>query len=481
MPTDIVFISPGAQHGIYGPLAENLTALEPNPWVRMIAGWIRDRGFSIAIIDQEAERLEAETIALRFGVEAPKLAVIVVSGHQPSASTQQMTAAGEIARAIKLLNPYQKILMCGNHPSALPVRTLKEEAIDYVADGEGPHTILGLLMGQPLIGIPGLVFHNPGHGIYRNPHASLIPIDELHGDVWDLLPMEKYRAHQWQCFGELDKRQPYASIYTTLGCPHKCHFCMINVFQHANIYRRRNPMQVVNEIQLLYQAYGVRTFKFADEMFVLHRQHVTDICNELVQRGLGDKINIWAYARIDSIMEDILPLMRSAGIRWLALGIESADESVRDGSQKHMDNADIREAVQMIQAADIDVIGNFIFGLPGDTAKSMLATLDLAMSLNLDFANFYSAMAYPGSPLYDEAVAKGWELPKTWRGYSQHNDECTPLPTETLTSKQIVAFRDAAFNTFFQNRHYLNRVESKFGIETREHVEGMMEYKLVRK
>ncbi len=480
MPTDVVFIHPGAQHGIYGPLADNLTAIEPPTWTRMIAGWIRDRGFSIAIIDQEARRLSAMGVAAEIHQLKPRLSVIVVSGHQPSASTQQMTAAGEIAKAIKYLGRDNRILMCGNHPSALPIRTFKEEDIDYVADGEGPHTILGLLLDMALPSIPGLVFHNPGHGIYHNPPAPLIPIDELHGDVWDLLPMDKYRAHQWQCFGDLSQRQPYASIYTTLGCPHKCHFCMINVFQHANIYRKRDPAKVANEIHRLYSYYGVRTFKFADEMFVLHRQHVFDICYELVNRGLGDKINIWAYARIDSIMEDLLPLMRSAGIRWLALGIESADEAVRDGALKRIDSSEIASIIRQIQAADINVIGNFIFGLPGDTIGKMWATLDLAKSLDLDFANFYSAMAYPGSPLYAEAVAKGWELPKTWRGYSQHNDECSPLATEALRSTEIVAFRDMAFNDFFGNPDYLNRVEGKFGLSTREHIEGMLKYQLVR-
>jgi anaerobic magnesium-protoporphyrin IX monomethyl ester cyclase len=494
MSIDCVLIHPGAQHGIYGPLAANLTAIEPPTWCRMIAGWLRDRGISVAIIDQEAERHNASQVGFKACHMGVKLIVIVVSGHQPSASTQQMTAAGQIAEAIKTFDPWHKILMCGNHPSALPVRTLLEESIDYVADGEGPITILGLLKDFPLAQIPGLVWRedfldenwllngDKTEGvIHFNPLAPLIPIDELHGDAWDLLPMERYRAHQWQCFGDLSQRQPYASIYTTLGCPHSCHFCMINVFQHTNAYRRRTPSKVVDEIEFLYLTYGVKTFKFADEMFVLHRQHVIDICSGLIIRGLGSKINIWAYARIDSIMEDLLPMMRDAGIRWLALGIESADESVRDGSQKHMNSNSIAQTVRMIQNAGIHVIGNFIFGLPGDTPVTCQATLHLAKSLNLDFANFYSAMAYPGSPLYDDAVKNGWELPKTWRGYSQHNDECTPLPTEAMTSKEIVAFRDAAFMEFFQDPAYLNRMEEKFGIETRKHIEGMMEYKLVRR
>ena len=62
----------------------------------------------------------------------------------------------------------------------------------------------------------------------------------------------------------------------------------------------------------------------------------------------------------------------------------------------------------------------------------MQQTLDLALDLNCEFANFYSAMAYPGSPLYEQALRLGWRLPDTWSGYSQHAVDTLPLPTNHL-------------------------------------------------
>jgi radical SAM superfamily enzyme YgiQ (UPF0313 family) len=174
-------------------------------------------------------------------------------------------------------------------------------------------------------------------------------------------------------------------------------------------------------------------------------------------------------------------LLRAAGIRWLALGIESGSKYVRDGAQKRLKNDDIAAVVKSVQDAGINVIGNYIFGLPDDNYETMQETLDLAVELNTEFMNAYVAMAYPGSPLYTEALAKGWTLPETWRGYSQHNDDCRPLDTQHISGAEVLAFRDQAFITYFSSDRYQNMVREKFGEETLGHVKEMLRYRLPRK
>jgi len=471
---DIVLIHPGAARVIYQGLADDLTAIEPPTWVRMIAGWLRDRGVKVGIIDQEAEHLSVAEVALRVEESGAPFAAIVVVGHQPSASTQQMTGVRALAEALVPLRV--KTILVGHHPSALPERTLEEEPVDYVCDGEGPKTLLGLINNEPLPNIDGLVWRD--NVIVKNRRAALLPIDELHGDVWDILPMNRYRAHTWQCL-DGSPRQPYASIYTTLGCPFKCSFCMINVFQHANTYRRRTPAKVVEQIDHLYREYGVKTFKIADEMFVLDTMHYMSICEGLAKLSYADELSIWAYARIDTVKPGTLRLMRRAGIRWLALGIESGSAHVRDGAEKALDDNDIRATVSAIQAHGINVIGNFIFGLPDDTHESMQQTLALAKSLDIEFANFYSAMAYPGSKLFDQARAE--DLPASWSGYSQHSFDTRPLPTATLSSAEVLGFRDRVFIDFFTDPDYLYSIERKFGMRAADHIRSMTDKPLPRK
>lgn len=465
---DVVLINPGAARTIYQNLSDDLSAIEPPAWVRLNAGWLRDHGYDVAIIDQDAYRWTPAQVAAEVEKLKPRLVAIVVAGQQPSASTQQMTGASALARAIQGVPK----IMVGNHPSALPHRTLLDEDVDYVCDGEGPLTIAGLLDGKPKSEIPGLVWSGGS-----NPRAPLLPIDELHGNVWGMLPIGLYRAHTWQCM-DGSPRSPYASIYTTLGCPFKCSFCMINVFQHANTYRRRNPAKVVEQVDHLYRHYGITTLKIADEMFVLDKSHYLPICEGLAKLRYAAELNIWAYARIDTVRPETLSLMRRAGIRWLALGIESGSAHVRDGAEKHLDDDDITDVVRGIQAAGINVIGNFIFGLPDDTRESMQATLRLAKDLNCEFANFYSAMAYPGSRLFDEA--KPEDLPAAWSGYSQHSHDTKPLPTATLSSREVLAFRDEAFHNYFEDERYLSMIDKKFGAKAVAQIRAMTSQRLPR-
>lgn len=485
---DVLLINPGGRDLIYQDLGADLSAVEPPLWCRLIAGYLLDRGYSVKILDSEAENKGPESVAREVLSHGPLLVGMVVFGHQPSASTQQMAGASLACRAIKNLAPDQKIIIVGGHSAALPEQTLREEAVDYACNGEGPVTMDQLLRAlsagasQPdLAKVEGLVW-NDGEGIRNNPGAAMIKdIDtDLHGDTWRLLPMEQYRAHNWQCFGDLTSRKPYASIYTSLGCPYKCTFCCINAPFGTNRYRMRNPAKVVEEVDQLYRTYGIKTFKIIDEMFVLNDRHVSAICEGLAAKPYAHELNFWAYARVDTIKPERLKLLRSAGIRWLALGIESGSAHVRDGAEKSLDQDDIIDIVKQIQRADINVIGNFIFGLPDDDLQTMQQTLDLAKELNCEFANFYSAMAYPGSPLYLMALRNNWELPEKWSGFSQHSYDCKPLPTEKISAATVLRFRDAAFHEYFESPRYLDMVTAKFGLETRAHIEQMTKTRLRR-
>jgi anaerobic magnesium-protoporphyrin IX monomethyl ester cyclase len=147
---------------------------------------------------------------------------------------------------------------------------------------------------------------------------------------------------------------------------------------------------------------------------------------------------------------------------------------------KRFDQQQVFEVVGQVRAAGINVIGNYIFGLPEDDAETMGATLDLAVELNCEFANFYSAMAYPGSPLYDRAVRQGVPLPAAWTGYSQHSRDCLPLPTRHLPAREVLAFRDKAFASYYTNPYYLDMVQHKFGRGMAEHIQRMTDVPLER-
>src|SRR6266704_2205635 len=143
---DLLLIHPGAAHGIYGELGDELTAVEPPLWCRLIAGYVRDRGHTVAILDAEALGHSPAIVAHFVKNFRPRLVAIAAYGHQPSASTQQMVAAGATARAIKSsIIEHIPVLILGGHVSALPERTMREEAVDFACVGEGPVTVEALL------------------------------------------------------------------------------------------------------------------------------------------------------------------------------------------------------------------------------------------------------------------------------------------------------------------------------------------------
>ncbi|MEE2960699.1 MAG: B12-binding domain-containing radical SAM protein [Myxococcota bacterium] len=485
---DVLFINPGNRKEIYQALGNEFTAIEPPAFAGLFASYLRIKGVSVAILDAPALGLNSTQVTdLAFETYEPTMIALAVYGYQPSASTQNMTAAGQVASRVKETHPDVPVFMTGTHPAALPKRTMIDEDVDFVCDLEGPITIKktveALKAGvTDFSEIPSLWWRDSEDKI-RAPQSAEGLVknldEEMPGIAWDLLPMEKYRSHNWHSFAHIDERAPYASIHTSLGCPYKCSFCCINAPFGKPSYRMWKPESVIAEIDRLVYDYGIYNIKFVDEMFVLNKKHVTEICNLLISRPY--KVNIWAYARVDTVQDDWLDMLKAAGFNWLCLGIESASGTVRDGAHKIYGNDDIIEVVRKIQAAGIYIIGNYIFGLPDDTQERMQGTLDLAMELNCEFANFYSAMAYPGSRLYDMAVQKGTPLPAEWHHFSQHGYQALPLANDYVTATEILEFRDKAFERYFDNPVYLDMVREKFGQDVVEHINRMRKIPLKRK
>lgn len=486
---DILFVRPNDKKNIYGSLTAGVAAVEPPVWALVLAAYLKEQGFSVDFFDPEAEDIEPASAARRIVDANARLVCVTTLGSNLSASTWKMAGARILIEEIRAIDANQKLMLWGLHPSALPLRTMQEEAIDFLCQGEGFSTLPQLLQRLHLgvdewRNIPGLWYRNKplskediGHGTFPEvfPNLDLLPMAD-----WQLASPLKYRAHNWHCFDGLTKRTPYATIFTSLGCPFKCSFCALHTLFGASAVRFRSPEKVVAEIDFLVKTYGVRNIKILDECFVLKRSHVEEICDRIIAGGYD--LNIWAYARIDTIEPALLQKLKQAGFNWLAYGIESGSSSSLAGVQKKGYNQEkIREVVRKTQEMGIHVVGNFMFGLPEDTAQSMAETLRFAMELNCEYTNFYVTMAYPGSQLYAEAIENNVRLPETWLGYSQYSEDTLGLPTACLTSEEVLSFRDHAFQAFHSRAEYLAVLTRVFGDEIADHMQKLAAKPLVRK
>lgn len=459
---DCILVNAPSRVQVYQNLTE-FAAVEPPVWAGLIAEYLRLKGWSVAILDAEAQGLTVQQTAMAVNEMKPRLAVFCVYGQQPSASTQCMPAALAVAR---LVGPGMPMAVLGTHASALPNLTAAKFPW-WVIKGEGPKEVAMLLGNGDLLDMPGGVVTCPG---LVDDLGATLP-----RQAWDLLDMTRYRAHDWHCFGRLDTRNSYASVQTSLGCSFACEFCCIQAPFGKPGMRFWPAASVLAQLDELVTKYGVKNIKIPDEMFCLNKRHVNAICDGIIERGYD--INFWAYARVDTMKDDMmLAKMKRAGFNWLGVGIESGSALVRDGVEKgRFGNREIRDTVARVESHGIHIAANYIFGLPDDTLESMEETLELAQELNTPWANFYTAMAYPGSALHKRYGGRH-RLPEDgpgWLGYAQHSYECFPLGTDILTREQVLDFRDRAFLTYFTDPGYLSMLGRTFDEETVEHVGRM--------
>lgn len=485
--SDIVIVNPGAKSHLFpGRIGEELSAVQPPYWAALMAGYIREKDFDVNILDAEADDLNSLDTASKVCEQDPLLVCICVLGSTPSASsTPKMTIATEVVKNIRKIKPELKILWHGIHPSALPEKTLKENGGDLVSRGEGFLNIVDVLSTiknkEYNFNIQGICYLDDNQTLVSNSQEAIVKADELPIAAWDLLPVEKYKAHNWHCFSDIHNRAPYAALYTAYGCPFKCTYCNIHELYSLNGkpgVRFRSPEHIMKEIDYLVENFNVKNFKFADELFTTKKSHIIDVCDSIIDRGYD--LNIWTFVRAVPYPLDVLKKMRKAGFTWVAMGIESFVDHVREGVDKRTAQTKLLETIDMYKEADINIIANFIFGLPDDTIDTMNKTLEMAMEANFEYVDFYTCMAYPGSPLYQESINKGLRLPEDWHGYSQLGTDTLPLPTKTLSGQEVLKFRDEAFERYFNNPAYITRIKDRFGQDAVDHIKHMLEIKLHR-
>jgi anaerobic magnesium-protoporphyrin IX monomethyl ester cyclase len=504
---DICFLIASSAQKSYQKLSENYSAIEPPTWALLLAESCRSSGFKVGLVDANAENLTHEQVLQKVKVLNSKIICLVVYGQNVNAGTTNMRGAVDITNYLKINKISCPIAFIGSHVQALPVETLKNEKnIDFVFTNEGVYALKNILKlndfsEDSLKNINGIAYRE-GNKVKITPPEKTVPTErmdiDLPGYAWDLLPFKKrpldlYRSPMWHAEYDFEKRSPYASIQTSLGCVFKCNFCMINLINRNDdseigIAGKYSSMRfwstdfIIKEFDKLINM-GVKTIRIVDEMFLLNPKYYIPLCEKLATRNKNDELRMWSYSRIDTVKRpEILELVRKAGIKWLCLGIESGDKSVRlEVAKGKFEDVDVKEVIKKVHEADIDVMANYIYGLPGDTTETMKKTFDLSLELCTSGWNTYAAMALPGSQLYKDAIDKKIKLPDTYEGYSFHSYETQPLPTDTLKPKEILEFRDKSFEKYHSHKPFLDKIERKFGKKALDNIKDMTKVSLKRK
>lgn len=306
-------------------------------------------------------------------------------------------ATKKMIAKIKERGPKIRILVGGPHVSTLPKESLEHLLCDFVVVGEGEEIILEIIRRvesgiNSFNDLKGLAFWddkspvlNPGINIIQDLDVLPFPIrtplcSDMGGDMFAL-------------------KSPVASILTSRGCPHKCTFCASH-FVHGRNFRKRSAKNVVDEIELLVNKHGVKEINIVDDSFSEDRQHAVSICEEIVKRKLNICWRTVVGLRADTLDRDLVGAFKASGCYKIGLGIESFSTDTLECIKKPLVKERLKERIALVKDFQIETVGYFILGLPGDTENSVLETIRFAADSDLDYPYFSRAVPLPGTDIF---------------------------------------------------------------------------------
>ena len=356
-----------------------------------------------------------------------------------------------------------KTIIGGPHIICDPEQSLIDSQADYAASGEGERTLTQLASGKEPSQVEGLIYWKDGKPKRSNPDMKVlfeqkkmyttkignqsrdfqIDLDDFGEPDWESIDPRTYQ--KTMPHGMIYKALPLAPIITTRGCPYSCIYCSAPITAGKRM-RYRDPVKVVDGIEMLIKKYGVKEVQIEDDNFTLKRVHTVAICEEIIKRKIKIHWGLPNGVRIDKLDPDLLKLMKKAGCYQMSLGIESANQRILDLIKKRLNKDLVRKTVEEINKAGIQAVGFFMIGFPTETKKEMKETIDFACSLKLDRATFTKATPLPGTALYDmwlEKYAKDKEI--DWKNFNYYQfyadwSECTPKEIAKLQTWGFMKF-----------------------------------------
>jgi anaerobic magnesium-protoporphyrin IX monomethyl ester cyclase len=375
----------------------------PPAWVAYLAGSLKNAGFAdIRFIDAMTNNLSDDDLRDILAKEKPDL----VGATAITPSIYKAERALEIAREI---HPDAVTVIGGIHATFMYQQVLTEAPwIDVVVRGEGEEVLVELCRAiqegrwpAEQRSIKGLAFKettSEGARIVATEAAATVKnLDSIDPD-WDILEWSKYRYIPMNC--------RVAIPNMARGCPFTCSFC--SQWKFWRDYRVRDPKKVVDEIEALYRKHDVRFFILADEEPTINKKKFVEFCEELIARGLNQKVLWGINTRVTDILRDekLLPLYRKAGLIHVSLGTEAAAQLKLDRFNKETKVADNKRAIQLLRENGIVVEAQFIVGLENETAETLEETYRMAMDWKPDLANWSMYTPWPFTALFKELSDK---------------------------------------------------------------------------
>lgn len=412
----------GAWTAVWTPISLALTA-----------SVLRQAGFEVSLNDCIVEELDFNHLKEKIREFKPHL--VIINTGTPSIESDLYSS-----RVIKEVNPDIKTAAIGIHVTALPEESLRmEPTLDFIIKGEPEFTIKELAETLKNRGdlskIMGLCFREGDKYILTPPRPPIEDLDLLPFPAWDLIQRDKYIM-------PFTDRQ-FLLVATGRGCPYQCVFCADTAYYGHKLHLRR-PKSIVDEMIWDREQFGISDFLFWSESFTINQKFAMEVAREIIKRGGGFR---WVCnSRVDNVSPELLQAFKKAGCWMIGYGIEVGNQKILDLMNKKTTLQQAKDAVRWAKEAGLEVTGHCILGYPSETIENLRETIDFAIELDLDFAQFYCVVPFPGSKLFTLAKENNWICSWDWSRWEQNY---SVLNTDTLTADQIMKMRHFAYRKFY--------------------------------
>ncbi|MDY6951244.1 MAG: radical SAM protein [Thermodesulfobacteriota bacterium] len=410
------------------------TTLWPPVSLATAASVLEREGHAVEVWDCAAHEIRLSVLLNR--IRSGTYSLIVWSTATPSIKSDLA-----LADEIKRINSSVGTAVFGTHVTALAEECLKEaEGLDVVVRNEPEASILalaeGLRNGVPLRDIAGISYRDSNGRIVHNPTRPFIEdLDSVPIPAWHLLDLERYRLPL--------RGDKFVMLSPIRGCPYPCSFCTAKTYYGKKL-RKKSVPGVMEEIDHILRRFGINQFFIWADTFTADRDYVAEFCQAIRDKEMD--IGWTCNSRVDTVDRTLLEAMAKAGCWMISYGIESGNQAVLDQAKKKTTVEQCHEAVQMARAAGIKVAGHFLLGLPGETEETLTETLRFALALDIDMAQFYCAVPFPGSPLFEVASGQGWIEGRSFDEFRQDN---AVMNLPGLPPSIVNDYRKKAFGQFY--------------------------------
>ncbi len=293
------------------------------------------------------------------------------------------------------------VIYGGPHPTFFP-DVVEHPGVDVICRSEGEYPMLefvtALEEGRDYSGIANLWVKKDGQVTRNGLRPNLADLDSLPFSDKELV---RPFAHLW--------KDGVGYFITARGCPFDCTFCYNHAqreIENGPNVRRRSPENVIRELRETKEKYGFRYVAFQDDVFLIQNRWL----NEFLPL-MRDQVRLPFHCHsIANVMrqEELFAQLAEAGCIRIFFAVETGDEKMRQKVlKKPVKDADLFRARDLCERHGIESISSVIFGLPGETVETAMATIEMTIKTRVHCMIIHFFMPYPGTELGDEAVKLG--------------------------------------------------------------------------